>query len=210
MDNPVKEVGMVRGDLLRFEELYKLHHRRVYAVCLRMTANPAEAEDLSQEVFVQVFRKLDTLRGESSFTTWLHRLTVNQVLMHFRKTRRRRDQLTEDGELPERMINGPNVRMSFPIIDRLALAEAIVKLAPGYRTVFVLHDVEGFEHLEIANILGCAVGTSKSQLHKARMKMRRLLRRPTCPRRAATSSPEVNPNLKGFSLITEAPSSPAT
>lgn len=97
MDNPVKEVGMVRGDLLRFEELYKLHHRRVYAVCLRMTGNPAEAEDLSQEVFVRVFRKLDTFRGESSFTTWLHRLTVNQVLMHFRKTRRRRDQLTEDG-----------------------------------------------------------------------------------------------------------------
>ena len=93
MDNPVKEVGMVRSDLLRFGELYKLHHRRVYAVCLRMTGNPAEAEDLSQEVFVQVFRKLDTFRGESSFTTWLHRLTVNQVLMHFRKTRRRRDQL---------------------------------------------------------------------------------------------------------------------
>jgi len=120
VDNPVKEVEMVRGDLLPFEELYKLHHRRVYAVCLRMTGNTAEAEDLSQEVFVQVFRKLDTFRGESSFTTWLHRLTVNHVLMHFRKTRRRRDQLTEDGELPERMINGPNVRMSFPILDRLA------------------------------------------------------------------------------------------
>jgi RNA polymerase sigma-70 factor (ECF subfamily) len=209
MDNPVKEVGTARSDLLAFEELYKLHHRRVYAVCLRMTGNPAEAEDLSQEVFVQVFRKLDTFRGESSFTTWLHRLTVNQVLMNFRKTRRRRDQLTEDGELPERMINGPNVRMSFPIIDRLALAEAIVKLAPGYRTVFVLHDVEGLEHLEIANILGCAVGTSKSQLHKARMKMRSLLSRPTCPRRAATSSPGVNSNLKGFSIIIEAPSSPA-
>ena len=175
MDNPVKEVGTARSDLLAFEELYKLHHRRVYAVCLRMTRNIAKAEDLSQEVFVQVFRKLGTFRGESSFTTWLHRLTVNHVLMHFRKTRRRKDQLTEDGELPERIINGPNVRMSFPILDRLALAEAIVKLAPGYRTVFVLHDVEGLEHLEIANILGCAVGTSKSQLHKARMKMRSLV-----------------------------------
>ena len=97
MDNPAKEVGTARSDLLAFEELYKLHHRRVYAVCLRMTGNPAEAEDLSQEVFVQVFRKLDTFRGESSFTTWLHRLTVNHVLMHFRKTRRRRDQLTEGG-----------------------------------------------------------------------------------------------------------------
>ncbi len=80
MDNPVKEVGTARSDLLAFEELYKLHHRRVYAVCLRMTGNPAEAEDLSQEAFVQVFRKLDTFRGESSFTTWLHRLTVNHVL----------------------------------------------------------------------------------------------------------------------------------
>ncbi len=200
VDNPVKEVEMVRGDLLPFEELYKLHHRRVYAVCLRMTGNTAEAEDLSQEVFVQVFRKLDTFRGKSSFTTWLHRLTVNHVLMHFRKTRRRKDQLTEDGELPEQMINGPNVRMSLPILDRLALAEAIVKLAPGYRTVFVLDDVEGLEHLEIANILGCAVGTSKSQLHKARMKMRSLLRRPTCPSQAATASPEVNPNLEGLSL----------
>ena len=207
VDNPVKEVEMVRGDLLPFEELYKLHHRRVYAVCLRMTGNPAEAEDLSQEVFVQVFRKLDTFRGDSSFTTWLHRLTINHVLMHFRKTRRRRDQLTEDGELPERTINGPNVRMSFPILDRLALAEAIVKLAPGYRTVFVLHDVEGLEHLEIANILGCAVGTSKSQLHKARMKMRSLLRRPTCLSQAATASPRGQPKFRGLiPIITEASS----
>jgi RNA polymerase sigma-70 factor (ECF subfamily) len=200
VDNPVKEVGMVRGDLLPFEELFKLHHRRVYAVCLRMTRNIAEAEDLSQEVFVQVFRKLDTFRGESSFKTWLHRLTVNHVLMHFRKTRRRRDQLTEDGELPERVIKDQNALMSFPLLDRLALAEAIVKLAPGYRAVFVLHDVEGLEHLEIANLLGCAVGTSKSQLHKARMKMRRLLRQPTCPRQAATTSQGVNPNLEGLSL----------
>ena len=200
VDNPVKEVEIVRGDLLPFEELYKLHHRRVYAVCLRMTGNTAEAEDLSQEVFVQVFRKLDTFRGESLFTTWLHRLTVNHVLMHFRKTRRRKDQLTEAGELPERMINGPNVRMSFPIIDRLALAEAIVKLAPGYRAVFVLHDVEGLEHLEIANILGCAVGTSKSQLHKARMKIRSLLRQRSSTRQAATTSSRVNPNLESLSL----------
>src|ERR1700738_2862846 len=109
MDNPVKEVGMVRGDLLRFEELYKLHHRRVYSVCLRMTGNTAEAEDLSQEVFVQVFRKLDTFRGESSFTTWLHRLTVNHVLMYFRKTRRRLEHLTDDGEMPEVPIKGRNV-----------------------------------------------------------------------------------------------------
>ncbi len=180
-DNPVKEEGMIQGDLPHFEELFKLHQGKVYAVCLRMTRNIAEAEDLSQEVFVQVLRKLGTFRGESAFSTWLHRLTVNHVLMYFRKNRTRKEQLTEDGELPERTIKGRNVLTNFPILDRLALAEAIVKLPPGYRTVFVLHDVEGLQHLEIANILGCSVGTSKSQLHKARMKMRWLLRQPADP-----------------------------
>ena len=199
MDDPVKDEGMMRGDLLPFEELFKLHHRKVYAVCLRMTGNTAEAEDLSQEVFVQVFRKLGTFRGESAFSTWLHRLTVNQVLMYFRKSRRRREQLTEDGELPERIIKSRNVLTSFPILDRLALDEAIVKLAPGYRAVFILHDVEGLQHIEIANILGCSVGTSKSQLHKARMKMRRLLRQTTHLKQAATTSPGVNLNLEGLS-----------
>jgi RNA polymerase sigma-70 factor (ECF subfamily) len=199
IDDPVKDEKMIRGELLPFEELFKLHHRRVYAVCLRMTGNAAEAEDLSQEVFVQVFRKLDTFRGESAFTTWLHRLTVNHVLMHFRRNRSRKEQLTENGELPEQVIKARNVITSFPILDRLALAEAIVKLAPGYRAVFVLHDVEGLQHLEIANILGCSVGTSKSQLHKARMKMRRLLRQQTHPSQTAATSPGVKLKLEGFS-----------
>jgi RNA polymerase sigma-70 factor (ECF subfamily) len=199
IDDPVKDEKVIRGDLLPFEELFKLHHRKVYAVCLRMTGNTAEAEDLSQEVFVQVFRKLGTFRGESAFSTWLHRLTVNHVLMYFRKSRRRRERLTEDGELPERIIKGRRVLTSFPILDRLALAEAIVKLAPGYRAVFVLHDVEGLQHFEIANILGCSVGTSKSQLHKARMKMRSLLRQRTHPNQAAKRPPEVNLNLEGLS-----------
>ena len=188
-----------RSDLERFEELFKLHHRRVYAVCLRMTGNSAEAEDLSQEVFVQVFRKLATFRGESAFTTWLHRLTINHVLMYFRKTRSRPEYLTEDGEMPELTIKGRNVLASMPLLDRLALDEAIVQLSPGYRAVFVLHDVEGLPHLEIANILGCSVGTSKSQLHKARMKMRRLLSQPTQPSQAATTPPGVNPNLERLS-----------
>jgi RNA polymerase sigma-70 factor (ECF subfamily) len=147
IDDSVKGEGMIRGELPTFEELFKLHHGKVYAVCLRMTGNTAEAEDLSQEVFVQVFRKLGTFRGESAFSTWLHRLTVNHVLMYFRKSRRRREQLTEDGELPERIIKGRDVLTSFPILDRLALAEAIVKLAPGYRAVFILHDGEGLQHL---------------------------------------------------------------
>ena len=199
LDDPVRDERRVRDDLEPFEELFKLHYRKVYAVCLRMTGNTAEAEDLSQEVFVQVFRKLDTFRGESAFTTWLHRLTVNHVLMHFRKNRRRKEQLTKDGELPPQVMKAGNVLTSFPILDRLALDEAIIKLAPGYRAVFILHDVEGLQHIEIANILGCSVGTSKSQLHKARMKMRCLLRQPKHPSQAVTTSRGVNLDLGGLS-----------
>jgi RNA polymerase sigma-70 factor (ECF subfamily) len=202
IDDSVKEEEMIRGDLPPFEELFKLHHRRVYAVCMRMTGNAAEAEDLSQEVFVQIFRKLDTFRGESAFTTWLHRLTVNHVLMHFRKNRSRKEQLTEDGELPEQAIKAGNVIRNFPILDRLALDEAIVKLAPGYRAVFILHDVEGLQHIEIANILGCSVGTCKSQLHKARLKLRRLLRQPNRPTDVATTPPGVSLNFEGPPSIT--------
>jgi RNA polymerase sigma-70 factor, ECF subfamily len=195
INDPIKEEGMVRGGLLPFEELFKLHHGKVYAVCLRMTRNVAEAEDLTQEVFVQVFRKLDTFRGESAFTTWLHRLTVNHVLMHFRKNRSRKEQLSEDGEPPEHVIKARNILTSFRMLDRLALDEAIVQLSPGYRSVLLLHDVEGLQHTEIANILGCSVGTSKSQLHKARMKMRRLLRQSTHSSKAATASQEIHPGL---------------
>ena len=199
MNNPVKDEGTVRGELRTFEELFKLYNGRVYSVCLRMTGNTAEAEDLSQEVFVQVFRKLETFRGESAFTTWLHRLTVNHVLMYFRKTRRRREHLTEDGEMPELAIKGRNVLTSMPLLDRLALDEAIVQLSPGYRAVFLLHDVEGLQHTEIAHILGCSVGTSKSQLHKARLKMRCLLRQQTHHSQAATMSPGINLKLAGLS-----------
>ncbi len=176
VDETVKDERRIEGDLPPFEELFKLHHRRVYALCLRMTGNTTEAEDLCQEVFIQLFRKLDTFRGESTFKTWLHRLTVNHVLMHFRKRRSRKEELTKAGELPDQLSNSRRVFMSFPILDRLALDEAIVKLAPGYRTVFILHDVEGLQHVEIANILGCSVGTTKSQLHKARLRMRQSLR----------------------------------
>lgn len=196
---PDIDEGMRRGDLPPFEELFKLHHRRVYALCLRMTRNPEEAEDLSQEVFVLVYRKLNSFRGESTFTTWLHRMTVNCVLMHFRKHHSRKEQLTEDGELPERVINAREILTGFPILDRLALDEAISKLPPGYRAVFILHDVEGLEHVEIARIMDCAVGTSKSQLHKARMKLRLLLRQSNDPVKAAPSRRSVNLNLKGLS-----------
>jgi len=164
------------GDMAAFEELYARHNRRVYSLCLRMTGNVSEAEDLAQEAFIQLFRKIGSFRGESAFTTWLHRLTVNQVLMHFRKRNVKLELTTDDGEVPVQIVKGTENPRLMPVVDRIALERAVGKLPPGYRTVFVLHDVEGHEHEEIAKILGCSVGTSKSQLHKARMKLRTLLR----------------------------------
>ena len=169
------------GDMRSFELLYERHSRRVYSLCLRMTQNPAEAEDLSQEVFIQLFRKIGSFRGESAFTTWLHRLTVNQVLMHFRRKGVRLEQTTDDGESPVQVVAGTEDPSRMPVVDRIALDKAIAQLPPGYRSVFVLHDVEGHEHEEIARMLGCSVGTSKSQLHKARMKLRGLLRQQIPP-----------------------------
>jgi RNA polymerase sigma-70 factor (ECF subfamily) len=164
------------GDMPSFEQLYTRHNRRVYSLCLRMTGNVPEAEDLAQEVFIQLFRKIGSFRGESAFTTWLHRMTVNQVLMHFRKKGVRLEQTTDDGDVPMQIVKGTEDARRMPVVDRIALDKAIAKLPPGYRTVFLLHDVEGHEHEEIARLLGCSVGTSKSQLHKARMKLRHLLR----------------------------------
>jgi RNA polymerase sigma-70 factor, ECF subfamily len=169
------------GNMQAFEELYQRHNRRVYSLCLRMTQNVSEAEDLAQEVFIQLFRKIGSFRGESAFTTWLHRLTVNQVLMHFRKRSVKMEQTTEEGETPVQIVTGTQNPNQMPVVDRIALDKAIGQLPPGYRTVFLLHDVEGHEHEEIARMLGCSVGTSKSQLHKARMKLRGLLRQQNVP-----------------------------
>jgi RNA polymerase sigma-70 factor, ECF subfamily len=173
------------GDMRAFEELYERHSRRVYSLCLRMTANTAEAEDLSQEVFIQLHRKAGSFRGESQFTTWLHRLTVNQVLMHFRRRGSRVERVTDDGEVAGESEAGRAAewgRSSGSEADRIALDRALSQLPPGYRAVFVLHDVEGHEHEEVARLLGCSVGTSKSQLHKARMKLRQLLRQQIPPK----------------------------
>lgn len=164
------------GDMEAFEQLYERHNRRVYSLCLRMTQNAAEAEDLAQEAFIQLFRKIGSFRGESAFTTWLHRLTVNQCLMHFRKRSVKLEKTTEEGETPVQIVRGTENPNAMPVMDRIALDNALKQLPPGYRTVFVLHDIEGHEHEEIAKMLGVAVGTSKSQLHKARMKLRKILR----------------------------------
>ncbi|HEV7891186.1 MAG TPA: sigma-70 family RNA polymerase sigma factor [Pyrinomonadaceae bacterium] len=164
------------GDGKAFEELYRRHYRRVYALTLRMMGNPTEAEDMTQEVFLQLFNKIGMFRGESAFTTWLHRMTVNQVLMHFRKKSTRSELLTDEGETPVQIVKGTENPSTAPVIDRIGLENALKQLPNGYRTVFVLHDVEGYEHYEIAGMLGIAEGTSKSQLHKARLKLRQLIR----------------------------------
>lgn len=169
-------VAAGKGDMAAFEKLYERHNRRVYSLCLRMTQNAAEAEDLAQEAFIQLFRKIGSFRGDSAFTTWLHRLTVNQCLMHFRKRSVKLEKTTEEGETPVQVVNGTANPNAMPVMDRIALDNALTQLPPGYRTVFLLHDVEGHEHEEIARMLGVAVGTSKSQLHKARMKLRKILK----------------------------------
>ncbi len=169
-----------KGDGAAFEKLYTMHKRRVYSLCLRMVSNVAEAEDLTQEAFLQLYRKIGTFRGDSAFSTWLHRLTVNVVLMHLRKKGLPQVSLEEtlepsqeDG--PRKDIGTRDLQLSGSL-DRVGLERAVAELPPGYRLVFVLHDVEGFEHNEIAGMMGCSIGNSKSQLHKARMKLRDLLR----------------------------------
>src|SRR5437868_4844494 len=163
------------GDAAAFEQLYRQHYRRVYSICLRMLGSQTQAEDLTQEVFLQVFRKLGSFRGDSQFTTWLHRLTVNQVLMHFRKRGVKLEHTSEEGDFTNVVDTPLQSTRRISMVERLALEKAIAELPPGYRTVFTLHDIEGYEHEEIAGMLGVSIGTSKSQLHKARMRLRELL-----------------------------------
>lgn len=163
------------GSLAAFEVIYQRYHRRTYSLTLRMTGSQTEAEDLTQEVFIQLFRKIGSFRGDSAFSTWLHRMTVNQVLMHFRRRSFKNEKTSEDGEMPEQTVVGTADPSKMRVIDRIALKNAIAELPKGYKNVFVLHDVEGYEHEEVARLLGISVGTSKSQLHKARLKLRGLL-----------------------------------
>lgn len=167
------------GDADAFAALFHTHKARIYSLCLRMTSNVAEAEDLTQETFLQVFRKLHLFRGDSALSTWLHRIAVNTVLMHFRKKSLHQLSLDE----PYSSSDGSKVRREYATkdnrlagcVDRIALTWAIKELPHGYRTIYVLHEVEGYEHQEIAEMLGCSVGNSKSQLHKARLRIRELL-----------------------------------
>jgi RNA polymerase sigma-70 factor, ECF subfamily len=168
-----------RGEEQAFESLFHQHKQRVYSLCLRMIGNTADAEELTQEAFLQVFRKIHTFRGESAFSTWLHRLSVNIVLMRLRKKTVKETPL-EDGvpmdDIDEsRKEYGTRDLLLAGSIDRWNLKRAIAQLPPGYKQAFVLHDIEGYEHNEIASLLGCSIGNSKSQLHKARVRLRKLL-----------------------------------
>jgi RNA polymerase sigma-70 factor (ECF subfamily) len=171
-----------QGDHECFKALYNRHKRRVYGLCLRMIGNTETAEDLTQEAFLLLHRKIGTFRGDSAFSTWLHRLTVNIVLMHVRKKRTSEISLDEpldaddDGSGGAMRDYGTEDPSLSGAVDRVSLEHAIEGLADGYRIVFVLHDIEGYEHGEIAEMLGCSIGNSKSQLHKARMNLRQILR----------------------------------
>lgn len=171
------------GDPDAFEQIYKSHSRRVYGLCFRMTGNASLAEDLTQDIFLQVFRKIHTFRAESAFSTWLYRLAVNTVLMRRRVKTLKETPLeaqseTEDETFPRRELGRADLRVS-GVIDRVNLKRALSRLPHGYRQIFILHDVLGYEHHEIAHGLRCSIGNSKSQLHKARMRLRKLLRNGT-------------------------------
>jgi RNA polymerase sigma-70 factor (ECF subfamily) len=168
------------GDAAAFERIYRRYSRRVYGLCLRMTKNEAEAEDLTQEAFLQVFRKIHTYRGESAFFTWFHRLSVNIVLMSLRKRKLIGIPLENDGDHEQesgarhRVPGSADPSLS-GLFDRQNLKRALSQMPIGYKRMLVLHDVFGYEHHEIAAALECSVGNSKSQLHKARERMRALL-----------------------------------
>jgi len=171
-----------RGDQVAFEALYREHVGRVYALCLRLTSDAAQADELTQDAFVRAWERLASFRGESAFGSWLYRLTVNVVFLHFRAARRRslRVFTTDDPgalERPEEAESGGPGAGRGAGAGALDLERAVAGLPPGARQVFVLHDVEGYRHEEIARLTGVAVGTSKAQLFRARRLLREALHR---------------------------------
>jgi RNA polymerase sigma-70 factor (ECF subfamily) len=192
--SPISNQQLIRlaqqGDPSAFEELYTAHKRRIFNLCLRMVDDWSRAEELMQDTFLQAYRKLNTFRGESAFSTWLHRIAVNVVLMHIRQNRSRLHEVpataTSDDEDDSwsaySQAAKPDDRLDHAV-DRVTIERAIAKLPDGYRLVFVLHDIEGYEHHEIAELLGCSIGNTKSQLHKARIKVRRYLQEGISQRR---------------------------
>ncbi|HEY0729822.1 MAG TPA: RNA polymerase sigma factor [Pyrinomonadaceae bacterium] len=168
--------AIAKGGISSIGDLYVRHRPKVYAVCLQMTKNTSEAEDLTQDIFVQLLHTIGSFRGDSQFSTWLYRVTTNHVLMHFRRSSRRREKfpcVNDEGATSSKT----NVSSGQQVLDRIVIDDALAKLPSGSRSVFMKFDVEGYKHEEIARILGCSVGNSKSQLHKARRKLRKLLSR---------------------------------
>ena len=163
-----------RGVVANIGDLYERHRHKVYAICLRMTGNKSEAEDLTQEIFIELLAKVGSFRGDSRFSSWLYRFTTNHVLMYFRRVTRRTDKfpyLEDEFHATHKLA----ISCGPQFVDRIAIEAAVAKLTTGTRNVFLKFDVEGYNHEEIAGIFGCSVGNSKSQLHKARRKLRKLL-----------------------------------
>jgi RNA polymerase sigma-70 factor (ECF subfamily) len=186
-----------QGDGAAFECLYKAHCKHVYSLCLRMLRNIAEAEDLTQQVFLQLFRKIGTFRGDSSFSTWLHRISVNAVLMHLRRRPLAENQmqsLDDEGTQGADPVDFARADTSVGgVVDRINLKRAIRRLPDGYKRFFLMHDVMGYRHAEIAALLGCSTGCSKSQLHKARKSLRRLLQGEVAGENGSQLVPESQP-----------------
>jgi RNA polymerase sigma-70 factor (ECF subfamily) len=166
-----------RGELGAFETLYRQHSGRLFSLAVRMLGNPADAEDLLQEIFLSAHRKLESFRGESALGTWLYRLATNQILDHVRSRAARTGQMTDGLDDATLLADASGHRLADRAIARVDLERALAELPEGCRAAFVLHDVEGLEHKEVSEVLGIAEGTSKSQVHKARLRLRGLLRR---------------------------------
>ena len=182
---------VLAGDPQAFADVYARYSSRVFNICYGMVHDAALAEDLTQDTFLQAFRKISSFRGDAMLSTWLHRIAVNTTLMFLRRERVRPYEYSlnettenEEGERAERLVGREDRELS-GAPDRVTLQRAVDELPEGYRMVFMLHDVHGYEHHEIAEFLGCTIGNTKSQLHKARLKLRNLLRKTTEIHRAA-------------------------
>ena len=168
-----------QGDIQSFEFIYRSYCEFVHRICLRMLRDPIEAEDATQDVFVCVYRKINTFRGESAFSSWLYRLTTNSVLMRFRKNKHKNAWISLEDHREEETascskISGRDMKQS-SLLERIDLQTAIDVLPEGYKSAFVLHEIQGYDHHEIAKMFGHSAGNSKSQLHKARLRLRNLL-----------------------------------
>ena len=163
-----------RGVVAKIGDLYERHKPFVYSICLRMTKNMSEAEDLTQEIFIELLSKVGSFRGESQFTSWLYRFTTNYVLMYFRRATRQRDRFPYLAD-EFNAARHPAVSFGPQFLDRIVLEAAVAQLSSGSRSIFLKFDVEGYNHAEIAGLFGCSVGNSKSQLHKARRRLRKLI-----------------------------------